>query len=61
MADTPASGDGALQIGPAAVRGLALEAVFMRNRQEVEESIKVLGETLRCLYPALADQQESRP
>ena len=45
----------------AAVRGLALEAVFMRNRQEVEESIKVLGETLRCLYPALADQQESRP
>jgi uncharacterized CHY-type Zn-finger protein len=26
LADTPASGDGALQIGPAAVRGLALDA-----------------------------------
>jgi AcrR family transcriptional regulator len=38
----------------AAVRGLALEAVFMQNRVEVEKSIAVLAETLRHLYPRLA-------
>ncbi|HWM68842.1 MAG TPA: alpha/beta hydrolase fold domain-containing protein [Steroidobacteraceae bacterium] len=38
----------------AAVRGLALESVFMQNRQEVEKSIAVLAETLRYLYPGLA-------
>ena len=35
-------------------RGLALEAVFMRNREEVEKSIAMLAEPLRQLYPALA-------
>jgi AcrR family transcriptional regulator len=40
----------------AAIRGLALEAVFMRNRAEVEKSIAVLAETLRHLYPELASQ-----
>ena len=35
----------------AAVRGLALEAVFMKNRKEVEKSIAVLSEMLRHLYP----------
>jgi AcrR family transcriptional regulator len=40
----------------AAVRGLALEAVFMKNRAEVEKSIAVLAETLRHLYPALNQQ-----
>jgi len=38
----------------AAIRGLALEAVFMQNRAEVEKSIAVLAETLRHLYPSLA-------
>jgi AcrR family transcriptional regulator len=38
----------------AAVRGLALEAVFTQNRAEVEKSIAVLAETLRHLYPGLA-------
>jgi AcrR family transcriptional regulator len=38
----------------AAVRGLALEAVFMRNRAEVEKSIGVLSQVLRHIYPALA-------
>ncbi len=36
----------------AAVRGLALEAVFMKNRKEVETSIAVLSEMLDKLYPA---------
>jgi AcrR family transcriptional regulator len=41
----------------AAVRGLALEAVFMRNRTEVEKSIAVLAEVLRRLYPTLASSK----
>ena len=45
----------------AAVRGLALEAVFMRNREEVEKSIEVLVETLRHLYPELAETGEDEP
>jgi len=36
----------------AAVRGLALEAVFMRNREEVEKSIAVLTEILGHIYAA---------
>jgi len=45
----------------AAVRGLALEAVFMSNRAEVVKSIEVLGETLLHLYPELAETDEARP
>lgn len=37
----------------AALRGLALEAIFMRNRVEVEKSIAVLGEVLTQFYPKL--------
>ena len=40
----------------AAVRGLALEAVFMLNREEVEKSIAVLSEILRHLYPERAPE-----
>jgi AcrR family transcriptional regulator len=39
-----------------AVRGLAIEAVFMRNRKEVEKSIGVLREMMEALYPGLADE-----
>lgn len=35
----------------AAVRGLAIEALFMRDRAEIEKSIAVLTETLGALYP----------
>ena len=41
-----------------AVRGLAIEAVFMRNRKEVQKSIRVLSEMLRTLYPELAEETD---
>jgi hypothetical protein len=44
----------------AAVRGLALEAVFMQNRAEVEKSIAVLAETLGHLYPNLTPKARGR-
>jgi AcrR family transcriptional regulator len=44
----------------AAVRGLALEAVFMQNRAEVEKSIAVLAETLRHLYPSLTPKSSGK-
>lgn len=44
----------------AAVRGLALEAVFMDNRAEVEKSIAVLSETLSLLYPTVQSPSEER-
>jgi AcrR family transcriptional regulator len=47
-------GEAVHRVFVAAVRGLALEAVFMQNRAEVEKSIAVLAETLRHLYPGLA-------
>ncbi len=37
----------------AAVRGLALEAVYMKNADELEKSIAVLGEMMAALNPAL--------
>jgi AcrR family transcriptional regulator len=37
----------------AAVRGLAIEAVFTQNRAEAEKSIAVLAQMLRHLYPSL--------
>ncbi len=37
----------------AAVRGLAIEAVYMKNSAQVEKSIAVLGEVMRHLNPAL--------
>lgn len=37
----------------AAVRGLALEQLFMRNKAEVMQSIAVLSKVLRQLYPDL--------
>lgn len=37
----------------AAVRGLALEALFRRDQASVEEPIQVLTEVLHLLYPAL--------
>ncbi|MDB5432740.1 MAG: transcriptional regulator, TetR family [Caulobacter sp.] len=37
----------------AAVRGLALEAVYMKNADELEKSIAVLGEMMSALNPAL--------
>ncbi len=39
----------------ASIRGLALEAMFMRNRQGVETSVAKLGEILTFFYPALLD------
>jgi AcrR family transcriptional regulator len=53
IVDRP-DGEAVHRLFVAAVRGLALEAVFMQNRAEVEKSIAVLGETLRHLYPGLA-------
>jgi AcrR family transcriptional regulator len=38
----------------AAVRGLAMEALFRRDSADVEKSVAVLGEILRLLYPAAA-------
>lgn len=40
----------------AAVRGLALEATFMKNTDGVHRSLKMLSETMRRLYPPLDDQ-----
>lgn len=42
----------------AAVRGLALEAVFMRNREEVEKSIAILAESLRNLFPDIVEDPD---
>jgi AcrR family transcriptional regulator len=53
MQDRP-DGEAIHRLFVAAVRGLALEAVFMQNREEVEKSIAVLAETLRHLYPGIA-------
>jgi hypothetical protein len=53
MQDRP-DGEAVHRLFVAAVRGLALEAVFMQNREEVEKSIAVLAETLRHLYPGIA-------
>lgn len=39
----------------AAVRGLALEAVFMDNRADIEQSLAVLAEALTSLYPTLKE------
>jgi AcrR family transcriptional regulator len=52
--DDRPDGEAVHRLFVAAVRGLALEAVFMQNRAEVEKSIAVLAETLRYLYPSLA-------
>jgi len=52
--DDRPDGEAVHRLFVAAVRGLALEAVFMQNRTEVEKSIAVLAETLRHLYPSLA-------
>lgn len=46
-------GEAVHRVFVAAVRGLALEALFMRNHDEVEAAIAVLGEMLQHLYPAL--------
>lgn len=52
--DDRPDGEAVHRVFVAAIRGLALEAVFLQNRAEVEKSIAVLAETLRHLYPALA-------
>ena len=57
LAERP-DGEAVHRVFVAAVRGLALEAVFMKNRTEVEQSIAVLAETLRHLYPDLARQDD---
>ena len=40
----------------AAVRGLALEAVFMNNADGVQRSLQVLTDMIRRLYPAIEDK-----
>jgi AcrR family transcriptional regulator len=55
IGDRP-DGEAVHRLFVAAVRGLALEAVFTRNRAEAEKSIAVLTEALRHLYPSLALQ-----
>ncbi len=52
LAERP-DGEAVHRVFVAAVRGLALESLFMRDREEVEKSIAVLAELLRHLYPAL--------
>lgn len=42
----------------AAVRGLAIEALFMRNMEELEAAVGVLREMLGKLYPKLVDFEE---
>ncbi len=56
-----ADGEAVHRVFVAAVRGLALEALYMRNREEVEKSIEVLAELLRRLYPALEAQNPIQP
>ena len=41
----------------AAVRGLALEAVFMNNTDGVHRSLAMLSEVMRRFYPELANQK----
>lgn len=48
-----ADGEAVHRIFVAALRGLTLESLYMRNRDEVEKSIEVLADLLRHLYPAL--------
>uniref|UniRef100_B0T912 Transcriptional regulator, TetR family n=1 Tax=Caulobacter sp. (strain K31) TaxID=366602 RepID=B0T912_CAUSK len=40
----------------AAVRGLALEAVFMNNADGVQRSLQVLTDMMRRFYPAIEDK-----
>lgn len=40
----------------AAVRGLALEATFMKNTEGVHRSLRVLSGIMRRVYPTLGDQ-----
>lgn len=44
----------------AAARGLALEALFMDNREAAEASIAVLAEALAGFYPPLAQEKAPR-
>lgn len=49
-----ADGEAIHRLVVAAHRGLVLEAIFMRNRAEVEKSIAVLDDVMQYLYPKLA-------
>jgi AcrR family transcriptional regulator len=51
--DDRPDGEAVHRVFVAAARGLALEALFMRNHDEVQASINVLAEVLQRLYPAL--------
>jgi AcrR family transcriptional regulator len=42
----------------AAVRGLAIEALFMRDKAELEAAVAVLREMLIHIYPDMADDKE---
>ena len=54
-------GEAVHRVFVAAVRGLALEALYMCNRDEVEKSIEVLAELLHHLYPALDAETPIQP
>ncbi|MEW6346225.1 MAG: TetR/AcrR family transcriptional regulator [Paraburkholderia sp.] len=44
----------------AAIRGLLLEALFKRDRTEIEKSVKVLGDMLTLLYPTVSAKTPAR-
>ena len=44
----------------AAVRGLSLEALFRRDRADVEKSVSVLIEVLELLYPSIGTKPSKR-
>ena len=52
-----ADGEAIHRLFVAAVRGLALEELFMRNRSDVLKSISVLSEAMCHFYPLLADRE----
>lgn len=60
LEDRP-DGEAVHRVFVAALRGLALEALYMRNRAEVEKSIEVLAEMVRHLYPALEPKPSGDP
>jgi AcrR family transcriptional regulator len=59
LRDRP-DGEAVHRLFVAAVRGLSLEALFRRNRADIERSVAVLEEILGLLYPAIDDKPSKR-
>ncbi|MFM0503530.1 TetR/AcrR family transcriptional regulator [Paraburkholderia caffeinilytica] len=59
LRDRP-DGESVHRIFVAAMRGLLLEALFKRDRTDVEKSVAVLGEMMTLLYPDVAAKAPAR-